>query len=113
MGKRRENDPIADYIEWSNHRYNPGYYLGGTIPPWLRNLDRNPQRRRRVGITMLISTAISAVALVAFVPATGGLTRPGLALWVAIVALFGWVSVTLFRPVRRSARRRRRGRGRR
>jgi hypothetical protein len=33
MAKRKQwRDPFADYIEWTEHRYDPGYYLGGRIP---------------------------------------------------------------------------------
>lgn len=29
-------DPAPDYTEWVRHRYDPGYYLGGRIPPYLK-----------------------------------------------------------------------------
>jgi len=29
-------DPAPDYTEWIKHRYDPGYYTGGRIPPYLR-----------------------------------------------------------------------------
>jgi hypothetical protein len=53
--RRKDDDPIADYVEWSNHRYDPGYYLGGNIPPFLRRLDRNPMHRRWGWIGIAIS----------------------------------------------------------
>jgi len=104
MGKRREDDPIADYVEWSNNRYNPGHYLVGNLPPWLRNLNRSPKRRRDVGISMLISAVLGVATLVTIVPAAGGLSGAEVELWVAFVALVGWVSLALFRPARPSSR---------
>jgi len=31
--RHEDDDPIARYVEWTEHRYTPGYYLGGVIRP--------------------------------------------------------------------------------
>ena len=46
MAKRKKwRDPFADYIEWTEHRFDPGYYLGGRIPPHLKKAVG-----RRIGV---------------------------------------------------------------
>ncbi|HET7034619.1 MAG TPA: hypothetical protein VFI42_02965 [Thermomicrobiaceae bacterium] len=32
-----DDDAIAEWGEWLDHQYDPGYYTGGRIPPFLRN----------------------------------------------------------------------------
>jgi len=38
----RPPDPLADLREWQDHRYDPGYFLGGRIHPVLK--ARRPNR---------------------------------------------------------------------
>jgi hypothetical protein len=45
-------DPIADYIEWTEHRYDPGYYLGGRLPPHLRRASLGRRARRRASVLL-------------------------------------------------------------
>ena len=33
---RREPDPFHDIREWQDHRYDPGYFLGGRIHPLIK-----------------------------------------------------------------------------
>ncbi len=42
----------ADYAEWTANRYNPGYYLGGTLVPHLRK-SRLSLRARRMSAGLL------------------------------------------------------------
>src|SRR5689334_13855195 len=55
--KRRDRDPIADYREWADNRYNPGHWLGGNVPPSIRNLW-SPKDRRWVASMYLSGCAI-------------------------------------------------------
>src|SRR5262245_18440774 len=56
MAKRKQwRDPFADYIEWTQHRYDPGYYLGGRIPPHLKKSSLGPKGRRNAGILLTLS----------------------------------------------------------
>jgi hypothetical protein len=55
MAKRKQwRDPFADYIEWTEHRYDPGYYLGGRIPPHLKKSSLVPKGRRNAGILLTL-----------------------------------------------------------
>jgi hypothetical protein len=81
--KREERPgPIADYIEWTEHRFDPGYYLGGRIPPHLKTATLGPKGRRRMGVLLSVfggvglSTApfpsskdIGDILLASFLPA--------------------------------------------
>ena len=58
----RQN-PIDNYIEWSEHRLNPGHYLGGTIKPDLRKASLGPRARRRSGIMLVLSSLSGLVIL--------------------------------------------------
>ena len=55
-------DPFADYIEWTQHRYDPGYYLGGRIPPHLRRTSLG-RRGRRLSAVLLGTVALSFVVM--------------------------------------------------
>ena len=71
MPKRDQRpDPIRDYIEWTNHRFDPGYYLGGNLPPTLRKASLGPKGRRLSGIALAISAVltIGSLAAVYFTP---------------------------------------------
>ena len=61
-GKGRQ-DPIDNYIEWARHRYDPGHYLGGTIPPHLRKSSLGPRARRLSGM-MLVFSGVAGFLLV-------------------------------------------------
>ncbi len=54
-------DPFADYIEWTQHRYDPGYYLGGRLPPHLRRTSLG-RRARRLSAVLLGILATSFIA---------------------------------------------------
>jgi len=46
----QNNDYLKDLDEWSENRYNPGYYIGtGRIPPFLK------YARKPIGILLLLS----------------------------------------------------------
>ena len=62
--KGDEGDPIADYKEWSDHRYTPGYFTGGRLPPGVRGLQKSLSRRDKRAILSMILVGLT-VALVA------------------------------------------------
>lgn len=65
MARRRNpSDPFADYLEWIEHRYDPGYYLGGNLPPHLRKASLGPRARRLAGILLGIM-ALETLAAIA------------------------------------------------
>ena len=99
--RKRRDDPIADYIEWTNNRYNPGYYLGGNIPPHLRKSTLGKRGRRSAGILLLISTFLSLGSFVALWPLMKDVSGIEIVLTVAFVALMGGAGVTMLRSSRR------------
>ena len=32
-------DPAPEYRDWVDHRYTPGYFVGGRLSPWVRALQ--------------------------------------------------------------------------
>jgi hypothetical protein len=61
--RTQPSDPIADYIEWTEHRYDPGYYLGGRIPPHLKKATLGPKGRRNGGILLLVAGTVASSEL--------------------------------------------------
>jgi hypothetical protein len=59
----KERDPIADYKEWTEHRYDPGYFTGGRLPPGIRGMQALfSTRERRVLFTIIVIVVVGAVA---------------------------------------------------
>ena len=107
MPKREEGeergeprDPIADYVEWTNNRHNPGHFLGGNIPPYLRKSGLGPRARRLAGLA-LAGEAVLALGLFASAFPWNGLSGLYVVLSAATVALLGWAAVAMFRSARR------------
>jgi hypothetical protein len=94
-------DPIADYIEWSNNRYNPGHYLGGNIPPYLRKSSLGPRARRLAGLSLAISATMGIVSIIAMLPWADDWSAAELVLEVAVIALIAWAAVAMMRPDKR------------
>jgi hypothetical protein len=44
-GPGEENNPIVQYQKWTEHQYDPGYWLGGNVPPSTKNLWSGTSRR--------------------------------------------------------------------
>ena len=63
MGKRKRptEDPLAQYTEWAANRYNPGHWVGGKVPPDVKNLW-SPKDRRRLG-SLYVGTCAIGLAL--------------------------------------------------
>ena len=49
MKKRKKENGIDRFIEWQEHQYDPGYWTGGRIPPYL--LGKRPNK---MGYTWLV-----------------------------------------------------------
>jgi hypothetical protein len=65
MGRRVEPDIIRRYREWVDHRYDPGYWTGGNLPPWLRRYDYNRRGRRRCGFLFIAWASLDLLAVAA------------------------------------------------
>ena|SRR5882672_5836030 len=44
-GPGEENNPIVQYQEWTEHRYDSGHWLGGNVPPSTKGLWSGTNRR--------------------------------------------------------------------
>ena len=62
--------PFADQLEWQDHRYDPGYFLGGTLRPELR-LSLGP-RAKRVAAALAFGSGMGVIAFVATLTAEFG-----------------------------------------
>jgi hypothetical protein len=90
VAKRKHwRDPFADYIEWTNHRLNPGHYLGGNIPPDLHKSYLGPKGRRFAGFALILSAFMSAVTFAAL------MAVESIDLWMSVVTLLGALIVAL------------------
>jgi hypothetical protein len=106
MTKRKRRDgPIADYIEWSQHRYDPGYYLGGRLPPHLRKASLGPHARRRAGLFLGVCAAMTLMVALSDVSIGPRWER---FVWAGFALLTAWAAVTMYRSGRvdRGTRRR-------
>lgn len=51
-----KNDPFRDLKEWQDHRYDPGYFVGGKIDPLLK-----ARRPNKYGYLLIFSGLCSLV----------------------------------------------------
>ena len=97
VSRKRRRDPFADYIEWTNNRYNPGHYLGGNLPPELRKSAMGPKGRRLSGLLLGVSALLSLVPLLAFAPFLREFSRAQTVVSVAVVVLIAAAAVSMYR----------------
>ncbi len=104
MKRNREHkaspDPIGDYQEWVDNRYNPGHWVGGKIPPFLDALALTKSQRTAVA-SAVIAGGVLCIAYAAYA------LRSGESLdYVIIDAVFGlFLSVSglaLLKSIRRA-----------
>ena len=66
---------IEHYREWSDHRLDPGHYLGGNPQPHLDVARTGPRGRRRAGVFIGVIAAMTTAAAVSEWPSGNTLTR--------------------------------------
>ena len=80
MKKRKKENGIDRFIEWQEHQYDPGYWTGGRIPPFL--LGKRPNKMGYtylvLGFLLLISSVVSREVIMFLLAA--GLIAVGLVL---------------------------------
>jgi hypothetical protein len=59
--KSEPADPIAEYQEWVENRYNPGHYLGGTLPPAIRRAQTMFTWKEKRVLGFLVAIVILAL----------------------------------------------------
>jgi len=104
MPKRKQrDDPIRDYIEWTNHRYDPGYYLGGNVPPILRKSSLGPKGRRLSGIALAISGIMSVGSVASYARMASDFPVWELVFDLAVAGLVVLAAATLLRSAAKTA----------
>jgi hypothetical protein len=66
MGRRRSDippDPAPEYTEWIQHQYDPGYWLGGRVPPYLRREQTKNSRGNRYGWLLLLGVVMTVIEI--------------------------------------------------
>jgi hypothetical protein len=61
-GPGEKNNPIVQYQEWAEHRYDPGHWVGGNIPPSTRNFWSGTNRRWLGGVYLATCAVAAAYA---------------------------------------------------
>lgn len=77
-------DPAPEYTEWTQHRYDPGYWAG-RIPPFLRR-RRGEQRGNPYGYLLVVSAFVTAILDIALMRRDATTIPNGL--MVAVVAVW-------------------------
>jgi hypothetical protein len=102
MSKYEERrDPIADYVEWTNNRYNPGHFLGGNIPPYLRKSSLGPKARRLAGLALAGAAVLGLGTVAGILSKAEEFPQVQLMFAVALEALIVCAAVAMFRSGRR------------
>jgi len=100
VSRKQRRDPFADYIEWTNNRYNPGHYLGGNLPPDLRKSVLGPKARRLSGMMLGISAILGIVSLLAFGPLLREVSLLQTVLSITVVLLLAAAASSMYRSGR-------------
>jgi len=89
-GPGEENNPIVQYQEWTEHRYDRGHWLGGRVDPVTRSVwSAKPGQRRTIGGVIV---GLSLVALLMRLP----MARRDLAQFIAEALSLAIVSIPGF-----------------
>ncbi len=101
--KDQPPDPAPELREWNEHRYDPGYYLGGNLPPATRWLQRaaGPVDKVLLGLYLLIPL-LPVIAM--FVPRPYNFVVLGATIVVVVIAVLAANRRKPARPGSRAAR---------
>ena len=94
-------DPAPDYTEWTQHRYDPGYWLGGRIPPHLKRQSGGAGRRNPYGILLLLSAITTLIYAGSLIDHESSLAIVQAVLMAGVVLLQGVAGFKLLRGRRR------------
>lgn len=114
-GPRQVDDAVGEWSGWLDHQYDPGYYTGGRIPPFMRRPEHAAHGRRpsRLGHVFIVTGAFTLLGTIAVAVAGGGLSLPSLVVVCGIgllQLLCGWQVSRDVAPRPRRIRRRSAGR---
>src|SRR4051794_2806321 len=65
MPRAKDSDSIQEFREWQDHQYDPGYNVGGRIPPMY--LGKRPNKYGYV-LLLLGSLPLALVAVITILP---------------------------------------------
>jgi len=72
-GPGEENNPIVRYQDWTEHRYDPGHWLGGNTPPATRGFYSG-LNRRWLGVAYVGTALVSATLAIYYAKDRDALT---------------------------------------
>lgn len=104
---RDPDGAISRYKEWVEHRYDPGYYLGGRLPPLIRALQGETPGAEMYG-AVLIAFGLGSIFWAAATVWEAGLDRSGAFVTSVFTILLGVLMLGAGVTAVRRARRRRR-----
>lgn len=61
-----EDDPVARYVDWTEHRYTPGYFVGGRLHPLVRELQNAGPAGRMYGSVLIGVGLLEILTLIAY-----------------------------------------------
>lgn len=110
-GRATSTTPSGIGGTWLDHQYDPGYYTGWRIPPFMRRAGHAAHVRRpsRLGYLFIATGALTLLGILAVSIAGGGLSLPSLLVACGIgplQVLVGWqLSRGATKPHRQARRR--------
>lgn len=57
---KTHHNSLKELIDWQNHQYDPGYYTGGNIPPYLKK----KKSQKRLGWLFILFGNLLLVSLI-------------------------------------------------
>jgi hypothetical protein len=61
--RKRDPNPLNDYLEWIQNRYNPDYFVGGRLSPIMRACQSLLSRAEKRALLILVVIVMLAVAM--------------------------------------------------
>ena len=89
-----EPEQIRAYQEWSEHRYDPGHYLGGNLEPHLDQSRLGKSARRKAGLLLAVMAFMTIMATVSSWPFSAAIERVA---WVCLTALLTAAAFRMYR----------------
>jgi hypothetical protein len=91
----RRPELLRAYQEWSDHRYDPGHYLGGNIEPHLDRHRLGRRARKKAAVLIAIMAAMSGMATLSGWAESGAGGRMLMVGWTAFVLT---AAIRMYRP---------------
>ena len=86
----RRPDFVREYVEWAEHRYDPGHYLGGTLEPHLRKHALDSHARKKAGLFLAVIAVMTFAAAIVSWSSQEALERVASASLTALTCAAAW-----------------------